>query len=178
MPDSMRGSGGGGMLPRGAGPMLRPPLGASGPSGGMGPGQYGMLGGSLVGMGGGPYGVGYHGGPNHLIGGPMHGPGHHAGPGTMDPLGQGAPAPSPFAARHQQLASPGAGSDYGGYGSRGGSDVGASPGPRLGSEAHTPGRGPQSEQACSEPPSLGTRFVDLLLGSCSGVIVVCAYAKA
>ena len=151
MPDSMRGSGGAGMLPWGAGPVLRPPIGAGGPGGGMGPmGQYGMPGGNLVGMGG-PYGMSYYSGPSHTSGGPVHGPGHHAGSGAVDPLSQGAPAPSPFAARHQQLPSPGAGSDYGGYGSRGGSDVGASPGPRLGGEAHTPGRGPQSEQACSEP---------------------------
>ena len=164
--DNMRGGGGvGGMLPRGAGPIMRPPLGAGNLGGGMGPmGHHGMPGASHVGMGG-PHAMGYHGGPGQLSPGPMYGPGHHAGGlGGLDPHGQGAPAPSPFAARHQQLASPGGGSDYGGYGSRGGSDVGASPGPRLGSEqAHTPGRGPQSEQVRSDSNSSETLWFTLLL---------------
>ena len=160
--DGMRG-GGGGMGPlaaRGLGSMMRPMAGAGGGYGSPGL-QHGMPGGNYMGMGGGQAGkpLGQYGGPMpaHMGGGGM--PGHHLhhsgqgpGSGLPDPHGlQGlGPAPSPFAARHQQLASPGgAGSDYGGgYGSGGGSDLGASPGPRLGSEAHTPGRRTPSDQAC------------------------------
>ena len=160
-PPSMLGGAGSGVGPpvqRGLGAMMRP-MGSGGgagfgPSGSQhlmpGVGHLGMGGlGAKLGM---PYGgplpghLGGVGGSGHYHPHGGHGPGH----GMPDPYGgQGAaPAASPFAARHQQLASPAGGSDYGGvYGSRCGSDVGASPGPRPGSETHTPSRGPPSDQA-------------------------------
>ena len=164
-PPSMLGGGMGGPAQRGMGAMMRPMGGVGSVGAGFGPSgsqQHLMSGAGHMGMGGhgSKLGMQYGGGP---LQGPMaglggsahyqphggHGPGH----GMPDPYGgQGAaPATSPFAARHQQLASPtGGGSDYGGgaYGSRGGSEVSASPGPmRPGSEAHTPSRGPPSDQA-------------------------------
>ena len=165
-PPSMLGGGGGSMgapAQRGLGPMMRSMGGSVGGGGaGFGPSgsQHLMSGVGHIGMGGHgsklgmqygghlPMGhMGGVGGPGHFHPHSGHGLGHG---GMSDPYGGqgGPPAASPFAARHQQLASPTAGSDYGGgaYGSRGGSDVSASPGPRPGSEAHTPGRGPQSDQ--------------------------------
>ena len=165
-PPSMLGGGSGMGAPaqRGLGPMMRSMGGGGGGGGGAGFGPTGsqhlMSGVGHIGMGGhgGKLGMQYGGPmPGHMggVGGSghfhPHPGGHGLGHGMQDPYGGqgGPPAASPFAARHQQLASPSGGSDYGGgaYGSRGGSDVSASPGPRPGSETHTPSRGPQSEQA-------------------------------